>query len=231
MKILAIIEKQWKDTLKNKTVLIQFLLFPLLTVIMDSTVKIEGMPKNFFVNLFAVMYVGMAPLTAMAAVLSEEKEKNTLRVLLMSGVKPLEYLAGVGGYTWAACMAGSLVFCFTGGFRGLDALYFMGVMAVGILVSLLLGAAIGTWCRNQMAATSVTMPVMMVLSFLPMLAMFNDIIAKIARGTYTQQIALLLGRAGDSPKTAESAAVIALNLAGALAVFSYACYKNLRSAR
>ncbi len=75
-----ILQKQWKDTWENKAVLIQFVMFPVLVVIMTKLVKIDGMPKNFFVNLFASMYVGMAPLTSLSAVIAEEKEKNTLCV-------------------------------------------------------------------------------------------------------------------------------------------------------
>ncbi len=227
MKIMAIIEKQLKDTLKNKTVLIQFLMFPLLAVIMNSTVKPEGMPENFFIRLFSAMYVGMAPLTSMAAILSEEKEKNTLRVLLMSGVKPLEYLAGIGSYTWVICMAGSLVFCAAGGYTGMVAACFCCIMGAGILVSIIMGAAIGIWCRNQMAATSITVPVMMIFSFLPMLAMFNDTIAKIAKWTYTQQITALISRAGAAPDI-QNVAVIGVNMAVALAAFSYAYHVRLR---
>ena len=68
--IFAIFKKQLKDTIKNKTVLIQFVMFPVLTVIMNNAVKIEGMPDNFFVNLFAAMFIGMAPLTSIASVIS-----------------------------------------------------------------------------------------------------------------------------------------------------------------
>ncbi len=72
----AIFRKQLKDTLKNKTVLIQFIMFPVLTLIMNNAIRIDGMPENFFVNLFATMYIGMAPLTSMAAIIAEEKEKK-----------------------------------------------------------------------------------------------------------------------------------------------------------
>ena len=92
--IWAILWKQLKDTLKNKTILIQFLLFPCLTVIMENAISIDGMPEHFFANLFAIMYVGMAPLTAMSAIIAEEKEKNTLRVLHMCNVNAFEYLLG-----------------------------------------------------------------------------------------------------------------------------------------
>ena len=86
--IIVIIKKQIKDTIKNKVVLIQFILFPIMTLIMENAIKLDGMPDAFFTKLFSVMYMGMSPLTAMAAIISEEKEKNTLRVLMMANVAP-----------------------------------------------------------------------------------------------------------------------------------------------
>ena len=105
-KICAVWKKQVKDTLKNKVILIQFIMFPMLTAVMQNAMDIQGMPKNYFVTLFATMYIGMAPLTAMAAIISEEKECNTLRVLLMSNVKAGEYLLGTGGYVFMICTSG-----------------------------------------------------------------------------------------------------------------------------
>ena len=179
--IVAVLKKQLKDTLHNKTVLIQFVMFPAMTLIMNSAVDIPGMPENFFVELFATMYIGMAPLTSMAAILSEEKEKNTLRVLILSNVKPHEYLLGVGSYVWSACMLGGGAICAAGGYGPRASAAFMGVLAAGILTSLLIGAAIGIWSKTQMMATSVAVPVMMVFSFVPMLALFNSGIEKAAR--------------------------------------------------
>ena len=72
----AIFEKQIKDTLKNKEILIQFIMFPILALIMEKAIKIEGMPPHFFANMFSAMYVGMAPLVSIAAVIAEEKEKG-----------------------------------------------------------------------------------------------------------------------------------------------------------
>lgn len=210
--IIAIFKKQVKDTLKNKTVFIQFVMFPALALIMNNTIKMEDMPRNFFVFLFATMYIGMAPLTGMAAVISEEKEKNTLRVLLMSNVKPHEYLTGVGSYIWAACMLGAAVICIAGDYDLKESICFMLVMAVGILASLLIGAAIGTWSRTQMIASSVTVPVMMVFSFLPMLSLFNSTIAKVAKYTYSEQIRLLLSEIGDFSFSAERFCILAANV-------------------
>lgn len=221
----VIFKKQIKDTLKNKETLIQFVMFPILTVIMSRMIHVEGMPGNYFVNLFASMYIGMAPLTAMAAVMAEEKEKNTLRVLLLSNVKPYEYLLGVGGYVWAACMLGGLVICMAGGYGLGKSAAFMGILAVGFLVSILVGAAIGTWSRNQMMATSLTVPVMLVFAFLPMLSMFNDSIAKVAKFTYSEQISRMLYRLEGGWLQAEGIGVVAGNLVLFAGLFAVAYRK------
>lgn len=195
--IAAILKKQLKDTWGNKTVLIQFIMFPVLTLIMNNAIKIDGMPENFFVNLFAVMYMGMAPLTSMAAVIAEEKEKNTLRVLMMSNVKPHQYLLGIGSYIWAACMMGTVVICMAGSYKPQERLYFIMIMAIGILASVLIGAAIGIWSKTQIMASSVAVPVMMIFSFMPMLSMFNTTIGKMAKFIYSEQISIMLNRIGS----------------------------------
>lgn len=223
--IVAIFKRQIMDTLKNKETLIQFVMFPVLTVIMSRLIHVEGMPGNYFVNLFASMYIGMAPLTAMAAVMAEEKEKNTLRVLLLSNVKPYEYLMGVGGYVWAACMLGGLVICMAGGYDLGKSAAFMGILAVGFLVSILVGAVIGTWSRNQMMATSLTVPVMLLFAFLPMLSLFNDSIAKVARFTYSEQISRMLYHLEGGWQQAEGIGVVAGNLVLFAGLFAVAYRK------
>lgn len=210
--IAAIFKKQLKDTFKNKTVFIQFLMFPILTLIMNRAIAIDGMPENFFVNLFAAMYIGMAPLTSIAAIMAEEKEKNTLRVLLMSNVKPYEYLLGIGSYIWSACMLGAVVICAAGGYSLQESLIFMAIMAIGIFASLLMGAAIGVWSKTQMMATSITVPVMMVFSFMPMLSMFNTTIAKAAKFLYSEQISIMLGQINALQLEASNLCIVATNI-------------------
>lgn len=224
--ISAILWKQIKDTLKNKTILIQFLMFPVMTIIMENSIKIEGMPEHFFAIMFAVMYVGMAPLTSMAAIIAEEKEKNTLRVLLMSNVKPMEYLTGVGIYVWGMCMIGALIIALSGNYTGRSLLYFMIIMAVGLFVSMMIGAVIGTMSKSQMMATSITVPVMMVFSFIPMLSMFNDVIKKVGKVTYTQQINMLLSNVQDLEVSTEPILVIGITALLTLVLFVLAYKKS-----
>ena len=220
--IFVILWKEMKDTLKNKTILIQFILFPVMTIIMENAMDMKGMPEHFFASLFGVMYVGMAPLTSVAAIISEEKEKNTLRVLWMSNVKPVEYLLGVGIYIWIICMIGVCIIAFAGGYTGITCWNFIWIMAVGLVVSIVMGAVIGTWSNNQMMATSITMPVMMIFSFLPMLSMFNETIAKIAKITYSEQLRLLVNQADTLKVGVEPIAVVVGNLLVSMLLFGVA---------
>ena len=97
-------------------------------------------------------------------------------------------------------------------------------MAVGIIISMLVSAVIGFFSKNQMSATSVTSPVMMIFSFLPMLSMFNETIGKIAKITYSQQINILVN--SDFEKVTESIAVLAVNFILAIVLFFTAYHKN-----
>lgn len=188
----AILRKQLLDTRKNRAVLIQFVLFPIITIVMTLAVKIDDMPEFFYLKLFSVMYMAMAPITSMSAIISEEKEKGTLRALMMSDVSPASYLIGVGLYDFFACFWGTVLMSLVCGMSGELWRAYMGVMMIGLLISIVLGAAIGVMAKNQMAATSLSVPIMCVFTFLPMIAQFNTTIAKIAKFFYTEQIYLAL---------------------------------------
>lgn len=224
--IKAVFMKQLLDTVKNKTVFIQFLMFPIIAIIMENTVKIEDMPEHFFAKLFAVMFVGMAPLSCMSAIISEEKEKNTLRALMMCSVKPWQYLISVGAYIFIMCMVGTAVFAVLGEYKGTELAVFIFSVAFGIILSELIGAVIGIFSRNQMAATSLTLPIMMVFSFSPMLSMFNETIKKIAGITYLQQISNILNGMGTSEISVKSIIVISVNFIIGLVLFAFVYKKK-----
>lgn len=225
-KITAVLQKQIKDTLKNKEILIQFMMFPLMAVVMTCLVSMEGLPANYFVIMFASMYTGMAPLLVMAAIISEEKEKNTLKVLMLSDVRPMEYLMGVGIYVWICCMIGAVIFAVTGDYKEMELIEFLCIMAVGIIAAMLIGAAIGTWSRNQMMATSLSVPFMLLFAFLPMIATFNDNVKKAADITYSGRISVLLNEIGNEMAIGKSAVVILANMVIAGLLFRFAYQKS-----
>jgi len=225
-KVLAIQKKQWKETLKNKEALIQFVMFPVMALIMTRSVKIPDVSGNFFVTLFAAMYVGMAPLTSTASIIAEEKEKNTLRILRMSNVTALQYLVSIGGYIMLMCLMGTAVFVVIGGYGGGDLVLFILVMTAGIMVSILIGAVIGLVCNSQMSTAAAVIPVMLMFSFLPMIATFNDQVKKIADYVYSQQVSNILSGIGNTKPERGSFIIIGINFGLAAILFATVYRRN-----
>ena len=170
------------------------------------------------------MFVGMSPLTCMSAIISEEKENNTLRVLIMSNVKPIQYLLGTGLYIFSMCMVGTLIFTILGDYKNIEIVNFLIIMSVGIILSILIGAIIGIISKNQMSATSITVPIMMIFSFLPMLSMFNKTIEKIAKIIYSQQISILVNR--NYENIFDNILIISINFILAVLLFIIAYHRK-----
>jgi len=224
---IAVMKKQFKDTLKNKETLIQFVMFPVIAFLFTMLMpNIEmPIPEGMFVMMFAAMYVGMVPLVNMASIISEEREKKSLRMLVMSNVKPFEYLVGVGTYVILLCGLGSLAFGLIGGYLGAELLRFVLVMIAGSLVSLLLGSAVGLLAKNQSAATALAFPLAIIPAFLPMFSMFNETVASVARVLYSQQVFLMLDDLSPANFTYDRFIIIGVNILIFLGLFIYAYSK------
>jgi len=230
-RVRAILIKQLKDTFKNKTVLIQFIIFPIVAYVMtivtgDLEVE-EGMISMtaMFAIMFGTMYVGMVPAVTMASIIAEEKEKNTLRVLMMSNVKPMEYMIGVGIYIFVICLLGAAAFGLIAGLSGLELIYFIMILAIGIVVSLIMGGALGILSKNLMSTNSIVTPIVLVLAFIPMFAMFNESFALAAKMLYTQQISELISDLSASNFTWDKFAIIGANAVVFFVVF-FALYRK-----
>lgn len=188
----AIFIKQMKDTIKNKSILVQFVMFPVISIILTMSVSISEIPSEYFVILFATMYVGMAPIIVVSNIIGEEKENGSLRMLMMSNVKPFEYILGVSSFVMIVCILGLLVMGVAGGYEGISLFYFIGICSMGMLISILMGSVIGLYAKNQMSANSLSVPAMLICSFVPMISMFNQQVKEFGQVIYTQQINDLL---------------------------------------
>jgi len=190
----AIFYKQLRDLIKNRMVLIQFMVFPLVALIFTLMVARpnDSIPDTMFITMFAGIFAGMTLLTTTAGIIAEDRERRSLRFLVMAGVKPYQYLLGIGGVMLAASIVISAIFALMGGFTGMDLIKFMAAMVLGSIASILLGATIGIISKNQQTATSLAMPIGMVLGFTPMLALFNQTVGTIFNIFYTMQVNVLV---------------------------------------
>jgi len=196
----AIFKKQMKDTVKNPATLINFAIFPVVAFMMTSFVdfEIEGVPDYIaellganipnMAIMMATIFAGMGLIPSVAGIISEDIEKKSLRFLNMAGVKSGAYLLGVGGVTLFLSVFTALAFGFVSDFYGQDFWIFVASILSGVAASIMLGATIGIFSKNQQSATGLSMPFAMILGFGPMMAQFNDTIARVLHIFYTQQL-------------------------------------------
>lgn len=206
----AVFVKQVWDTLKNLQVLVLFIVYPVVTFVMIQAMGAQVGDRYFFLSMFAVMHCVFTPMVSTAAAVSEEKEKNTLRILILSGVKPVEYLLSIALFIWIATQVTGFAFIAMGNCSFRQGTVLFVLFTAGCLPSTLLGLCIGLQARNMAGANAVAVPVGMVFAFLPMLAFFNETIEKAARFIYSYQIGEAIREVGAGEEALAKGVVIAM---------------------
>lgn len=207
----ALFIKQCKDSMRNLPSMMILLIYPAVACIMVTAMGSEEGMSRFFVTMFGAMHCTFAPISIAANILSEEKEKGTLRSLRMAGVSMVNYLLSLSLFVILAAMLTGSLFLVMDSFDTEYAIQFCVTMLCGDVLSTLVGLCIGICSKNVAAANGMAVPVGLVLALLPMLARFNDGIAKAAEYTYSGQISMLL-EGGDV--TGKTIGVCALYFAG-----------------
>jgi len=191
------------------------------------------MPQTIFITMMAATFVGMALIPFVAGIVSEDREKKSLRFLVMAGVKPHDYLLGVGGVVLFASLFPSLAFGLMGRFSLGELAVFIAVMVSAASASILLGLTIGIFAQNQSASTGLAMPAAMLLGFGPTIAPFNEQVARVLGIFYTQQLNAVMagfqtvsGSPPDPGLVLQSFVVIWANIAVLAVLFAFAFIKK-----
>ena len=222
----AVFKKQFKGTVNNPEILMQFIIYPLLALVLNLLVvtDFEGIPYEIaamltenmpnMVTMQATIFVGMGIITVMGGIVAADIEKKSIRFLMMAGVKPGAYLLGVSGVILLVSIGTSAAFSLIGEFSGTDFWIFTAAMMSATVCSVILGATIGIITKNQQSASAISLPLAAVLAFGPMMAQFNDVAARFLHPVYTQHlnvIAAYLKTGGNDMILWQSFAIILAN--------------------
>lgn len=194
-KIMAIFQKTFKDMLKNKRTLLMFLIFPIMTLVFYNLMPGQ---KEFFSTIFIPIHLILVPASLVASIISEEKEKNTLRSLILSNVKPLEYFLGIGIFVLLISILSSSLFLIVMNLTSIELVRFFIMVTLSVLCSMVVGSVIGIIADNQMSANALIMPVSIILGIVPMFSAFNDTIKTLSSYIYTQTLSNVIASIGES---------------------------------
>jgi ABC-2 type transport system permease protein len=194
-KIKAIIGMKFQTLLSNTSVMLGPILalgfvFAIKNIMPDLDVNKEGISfsTNAFVLSFGIIFnIAIAGISMSSSPLAEEKEKNTLRVLMTSSVNGLEYLIGtLLPPLFILILVNILMIPVSGSsFEEVQFGSYLIMTTVASLISLLIGYIIGILTKNQTQTSLYTMPITLLLTSVPAVKLFKEDLSEILDYTYT----------------------------------------------
>lgn len=193
-RIQALLWLRFQIIFSNKSLLLQILMPFAFAYFYKYILNMQGGGgKQQALTLLAIclpLSLAMAVGNPITLILSEEKEKHNLRTLLISGVKGYEYIVSTLilpiFFSLIIMVAVPLIL-------GVSIHYFVQyafiVFSTSIVI-ILLYLFLGLVTRNQVDAQVISVPAMLIISFLPMIANFDKNLAKFSdysfMGLFTQ---------------------------------------------
>lgn len=163
-KILAIYLKQMKNVFYNF-----FILFVLISTLVLSIVFRNDMagPETFLFTFISLLMF-QSGVNTMSCLVAEEKEKNTLNVLMTSTVTGLDFLISnsLASISFTVITIMALYFILSLNYI-IGITTFLLIVIIGAIISTIIGAIIGLLSKSQMVASNVAGGVAFILGFYP----------------------------------------------------------------
>ncbi len=192
-KLRALLKKDFKDLMKNGNCLLMVAL-PLLFTLLYTNMDLggEGLPAAFVLMLCLLMNLSLMPISVMAMVIAEEKEKNTLRTLMLSNVSAGEFLLSKSIVIFVISEIVSVLIYLITGVDSVNPVSFALATSATCVCMLLFGALVGILSKNQMTSGSLSAPLALLMLMPAIFAEMNETFAKIAQFMPTRAMVELL---------------------------------------
>lgn len=167
-RIQAILIKEVQDIKSNSNIMVMYLMPILFTYIWENF--IPEMPAGFgaaFGLIFLVVMVGMY---VPSMLIAEEKEKNTIEVLMLSPARPIEIFIGKGVLTIISIIIISLIIALMVGMSLINLLIIIIATTLTSIFAIFVGMIVGMISPNQMSTGVVGLPVYLLLLLIPQLS-------------------------------------------------------------
>lgn len=156
-KLKALFKLGIEDLTKNMNVFV-YIIMPLAFALLYS--NMDTLPKDFVFSLCMVLNLSMVPVALMGTIIAEEKEKNTLRTLMLHDIRATEILFSKALICMLFVMINSILMFFIVGFSMNQFLAYQIVCLLVSLAVVFFGALVGLLAKNQMSAGLLSIPFM-----------------------------------------------------------------------
>ncbi|SFC88793.1 ABC transporter permease [Clostridium uliginosum] len=190
----ALFKKEAKDLSKNINVLFMCLL-PMIFCIMYSKLFCDSQEgKLYILNMCLNMNFVLVSGLTIAMMIAEEKEKNTLRTLMLACVSPLEFLVGKAIIILLLSLGTNILMFFIIGMEFSYLGHFIFITTLVVISMMEFGAVVGIIAENQMSTGTIGMPFFMIILIIPLFAKINDACKIVANFLPNCNMEILLNR-------------------------------------
>ncbi|EPE60427.1 ABC-2 type transporter family protein [Exiguobacterium sp. S17] len=184
---LAIFQKDYKDLSRNLFVS-STLIMPIFFAVFYSQLGGEGIDITYFVINITFSLVATF---VQCALIAEEKEKNTLRGLMLSPASTLDILLGKSALTFVTTLILIAACAFIMGYSPANLFVISLALIVSTFFYIGIGTILGLMTKTVMEASLIVMPAFFFFSFSPMLSVYEDRFAIIGLLDYLPNVVLI----------------------------------------
>lgn len=179
-RVIALLKKELRD-LRRNTSIVYIAVIPLLLTVIWSKLMGDSMPPQTSATMGTLFAVVMMSIYPPAMMIAEEKEKHTLRVLMLSPAKPGEILLSKGLVTLVATLLISVLVIAISGVQVANPVLFAIIVLLGTCSLVLVGFCVGLFAPNQMSTGTIGMPIYLIMLMIPTLSQHNATLRTIAK--------------------------------------------------
>lgn len=181
----ALWKKDIKLAMKNKNSIIMLLLplgfcFLYSYLFQDMIGEVDGFPAYFVILLCEVMALACIPINVQGLSIAAEKEKNTMRTLMLSDVRSTEFLLSKSLVSFMYTMLETLGICLVSQMSAQDIPLFLCITALAAIGLIFIGSIVGILAKDQTSAGTLSSPFMLIVMLPSVFAQFNDALKIIA---------------------------------------------------
>lgn len=161
----AMVKKEWKDAIRNPQILLNAGMPILLAVLFRQKEADPNEPA--FLSIPILIAISITGAFVQANMIAEEKEKNTLRSLMLSPASKLEILAGKSATTTLFALIVSTACLVISGVPNVNFAYLIILAVLLLLIFMALGTVIGLIARTASESSIVGLPLLLFFIFGP----------------------------------------------------------------
>mgnify|MGYP003434983684 FL=1 len=174
-RFLALLWLRTQVIMTNKNILLPVLMPYFMLLLFKFVMKTDDTKAMDLMGICFSMAIGMSVGSPISAMISEEKEKNNLSTLLLTGVRPSEYVLSILFYPVVISFVNLVLFpAITQADVSEYILSYSFIMLLTSLASILINLLIGATSQSQSKSQVTSMLITMVVSMGLSLSLMNE---------------------------------------------------------